>query len=83
MIWFANVLLLIAIYLLGKRTSVLAARVGWALNCSGDLIYVIVTGHLQQWSYFVMSVIFTGMAAWNFRCQFSNTNASAEPSSKK
>lgn len=60
-IWFANVLLLVSMYLLGRRV----ARTGWAINLIGNLIWTAVTASKHQWDYASLSAAFVIIASIN------------------
>ena len=60
-IWFANVILLLSMYLLGRR----AARIGWAVNLFGNLIWSAVTASKGQWDYASLSIAFVIIASIN------------------
>ena len=62
MIWFANVLLLLSMILLGRN----AARSGWIISAVGNLIWVGMTLSRGQYDYASLSITFTIVATYNF-----------------
>lgn len=49
-IWLANLLILISMFLLGGHRL----KTGWLLNVGGNIVYVIVTGYRGQWAYMAL-----------------------------